>query len=118
MPLEVPPWWTSRHFPWTRTVPSGSVVHCWAAVPLQPDTSTAVPLPVAFPLSSMQSTGISDDTGPAGGVHAWFLCPLHDPTTTRVPLALLEPGSARHMPAAGLSRVIGIAPSAGLMLRG
>ena len=110
--------WTSRHFPCTRTVPSGPMVHCWPLVPLQDHMSILVPFVVWFPLSSMHLPGICDDTGPAGSVQAWFLKPLHEPTTTRVPLVVLQPVSDRHIPDAGLSRVIGTVPSDGLMLRG
>ena len=79
--------------------------------------SILVPLAVWFPLSSMHMPGICDDTGPAGNVQAWFLKPLHEPSITRVPLAVLKPVSDRHIPDAGLRRVIGIAPSDALRHR-
>src|SRR5215469_1636182 len=80
--------------------------------------SILVPFAVLPPLSSMHLPGICDDTGPAGSVQAWFLKPLHEPTTTRVLLAVLKPVSDRHIPDAGLRRVIGAGPSDPVMLRG
>src|SRR5262249_30937217 len=114
VPLDVPPPGTFRHFPWIPTVPSGSAIHCCAPEFRHTRNTIAVPLTVELKLSVTHMPGTCDTTSPAGSVHTWFWLPSQEAALTLVPFAVLEPGSLRHDPDAGLTSASGFAPADGL----
>src|SRR5215471_3403023 len=107
-----------RHFPWIRRVPSGSAFHCCAAEFEHARKTIAAPLAVEFQLSVTHRPGTCDTTSPAGSVHTWFWLPPQEAALTLVPFVVLDPGSLRHDPVAGLTRASGCAPADGLTDRG
>src|SRR5215472_9396124 len=107
-----------RHFPWIRRVPSGSAIHCCAAEFEHARKTIAAPLAVEFQLSVTHRPGTCDTTSPAGSVHTWFWLPSQEAALTLVPFVVLDPGSLRHQPDAGLTRARGFAPADELTDRG
>src|SRR5215471_7834195 len=99
-------------------VASGSAIHRCAPEFEHTRNTIAVPLAAEFQLSVTHLPGTCATTSPAGSVHTWFWPPSQEAARTLVPFVVLDPGSLRHDPDAGLTRASGLAPADGLTDRG
>src|SRR5689334_2634725 len=102
----------SRHLPSACRDPSSWIVHCWAGLPLQVKSSTAVAFTEAPPVTSTHLPVRRWPTGPegpapvppAGAVNHWARVLPHVAVCRAEPLAEVPVETFRHSPDAGLTR--------------